>query len=128
MAATTVVVAPDADGDASRPAMGTGAIIHTEKMRAWIVTCSHVAMPYAAVASFRDAAAAQPVWVYFSDGRNVQGRVAWTAQPPLDVAIIAVDIQDPPPAVTVSRSAEEAGKGSSVRFVPNPFRDGWLGV
>ncbi len=50
----------------------------------------------------------------------------WAARPPLDVALIAVDIADPPPAVTVSRSAETVEEGTTVLFVPNPFRRGWL--
>lgn len=125
MAATTVILAPDADGDASRPAIGTGAIVRSEKSRAWIVTCSHVAMPYAAVAAYRSAGQAQPVWVYFSDGRNKQGTVIWTAQPPLDVALIAVDIDTPPAPVEISFTAEALETGAPVLFVPNPLRSGW---
>jgi S1-C subfamily serine protease len=125
MAATTAIVAPDADGDASRPAIGTGAIVRSEAERAWIVTCSHVAMPYAAVASFRSADDALPVWVYFSDGRNREGTVVWTAQPPLDVALVAVDIDHPPAAIEISFTADTLRDGTPVMFVPNPLRSGW---
>jgi S1-C subfamily serine protease len=122
--ATVVILAPDADGDAGPLAIGAGTIVHTRSDRAWIVTCSHVAMPYAAVASWRDAAAAQPVWVYFSDGRHGRGRVEWTAQPPLDVAVVSAAIADPPPPVPVLPRAEVAAD-DEVHFVPNPLRSGW---
>jgi hypothetical protein len=125
MEATAVIIAPDADGDARGVAIGAGAVIRSERGRAWIVSCSHVAMPYAAVASFRNAAEAHPVWVYFSDGRHAQGRVRWTAQPPLDVAVVSVDIADPPPAVETSRDSDAILSGAEVSFVPNPFRSGW---
>ena len=63
LAATVVVLAPDKDGDARGLAMGTGAIIAADPSRAWVVTCSHVAMPYAAVGAPRhakDASARHP--------------------------------------------------------------------
>ncbi len=122
--ATVVILAPGADGNAGAAAIGAGTIVHTQRGRAWIVTCSHVAMPYAAVASWRDAASAQPIWVYFSDGRHGRGRVEWTAQPPLDVAVVSAAIDDPPPPVPVLARAE-VGAGDAVHFVPNPFRGGW---
>ncbi|MCZ6785915.1 MAG: serine protease [Planctomycetota bacterium] len=125
MNATAVIVAPDGDGDARGVAIGAGAVIRSEKRRTWIVSCSHVAMPYAAVASIRNAAEAHPVWVYFSDGRNAQGRVRWTAQPPLDVAVVSVEIDDPPAAVEISRDSDSILRGAAVSFVPNPFRSGW---
>jgi S1-C subfamily serine protease len=122
--ATVVILAPGADGDAGAAVLGAGTIVHTRSDRAWIVTCSHVAMPYAAVAAWRDAASAQPIWVYFSDGRHGRGRVEWTAQPPLDVAVVSAAVDDPPPPVPVLARAE-VGEGDAVHFVPNPFRDGW---
>lgn len=122
--ATVVILAPGADGDARSAVIGAGTIVHTRSDRAWIVTCSHVAMPYAAVASWRDAASAQPIWVYFSDGRHGRGRVEWTAQPPLDVAVVSAAVVDPPPPVPVLPRAEVAAD-DEVHFVPNPFRGGW---
>lgn len=126
MNATAVILAPDAHGDARGVAIGSGAVISSVGDRTWIVTCSHVAMPYAATAAFRDAAAAHPVWVYFSDGRDAEGEVSWVAQPPLDVAIVSVEIADPPPPVPVSPDAGAVGANAPVCFVPNPFRNGWL--
>jgi S1-C subfamily serine protease len=126
MNATTVILAPDANGDARGIAIGSGAVISSVGDRTWIVTCSHVAMPYASTAAFRDAAAAQPVWVYFSDGRDAEGWVTWVAQPPLDVAIVSVRIPDPPTPVPVSPDAGAVGANAPVSFVPNPFRSGWL--
>ncbi len=123
--ATVVVLAPDGDGDARGLAIGTGAIVATEAHRAWIVTCSHVAMPYAAVGAPRRAREAQPVWVQLSDGREARGAVRWTAAPPLDVAVIEVPLADPPAAVTISPDASSLAPGASVMFVPNPYRDGW---
>jgi S1-C subfamily serine protease len=82
-------------------------------------------MPYASVAAFRDPKDAHPVWVYFSDGRHAEGRVVWTAEPPLDVAVVRVDIDDPPNPVPVRASADGAEQGFDVAFVPNPFRSGW---
>jgi len=126
MDATVVVVAPNKNGDARGAVIGAGAVIDSTAGHALIVTCSHVAMPYAAVASHRDASKAFPVWVYLADGRNIQGRVAWTAQPPLDIAVIAVDIADPPAPVDISPNARTIVPGTIVTFVPNPFRSGWM--
>ena len=83
-------------------------------------------MPYASTAAFRNAATAQPVWVYFSDGRHAEGRVSWVAQPPLDVAIVSVRIPAPPTPVPISPDAGAVGASAAVCFVPNPFRNGWL--
>jgi RNA polymerase subunit RPABC4/transcription elongation factor Spt4 len=126
MNATAVILAPDGNGDARGIAIGSGAVISSVGDRTWIVTCSHVAMPYAATAAFRDAAAAHAVWVYFSDGRHAEGRVSWVAQPPLDVAIVSVRIPAPPAPVPVSPDAGAIGANAPVCFVPNPFRNGWL--
>jgi S1-C subfamily serine protease len=123
--ATAVVVAPDEDGDGRGLAMGTGAIIRSDGSRAWIVTCSHVAMPYVSPSAPRDASRAHPVWVYLSDGRNDEGRVVWVARPPLDVAVVTVDLPDPPPAIPVRTTADAVERGDRVFFVPNPLRHGW---
>jgi len=125
MLATTVLVAPDGNGDARGMSLGSGAVIRSDREGAFVVTCSHVAMPYASVAAFRDPKDAHPVWVYFSDGRHAEGRVVWTAEPPLDVAVVRVDIEDPPNPVPVRANADAAEAGFEVSFVPNPFRSGW---
>jgi len=126
VAATVVVLAPGSNGDARELAMGTGAIIHGDAKHAWIVTCSHVAMPYAAVGSWRHAKDAQPVWVQLSDGRQGKGRVSWAAPPPLDIAVIELDIPNPPAPIPIAPNADALNPGSTVQFVPNPYRDGWL--
>lgn len=123
--ATVVVLAPDRDGDARGMAMGTGAIVATDPHRAWIVTCSHVAMPYAAVGAPRHARDAHPVWVQLADGREARGTVRWAAPPPLDVAVVEVPMTDPPEAVTISADASALEPSASVMFVPNPYRAGW---
>ena len=125
MSATTVLVAPDRNGDARGVSLGSGAVIRSDSKSAFVVTCSHVAMPYASVAAFRDPKDAHPVWVYFSDGRHAEGYVVWTAEPPLDVAVVRVDIDNPPNPVPVRASADAAEQGFEVSFVPNPFRSGW---
>jgi S1-C subfamily serine protease len=125
MSATTVLMAPDGTGNARGVSLGSGAVIRSERGAAFVVTCSHVAMPYASVAAFRDPKDAYPVWVYFSDGRHAEGRVVWTAEPPLDVALVRVAIEDPPQPVPVRASADAAEAGFDVSFVPNPFRSGW---
>jgi S1-C subfamily serine protease len=126
MAATVVLLAPDADGSARWPAIGTGSVIQAEEGRAWVLTCSHVAIPYAATAAPRRASDAHPVWVCFADGRGAEGRVRWTGPPPLDVALVAVEIANPPGPIKVSPDAGELTEGSPVLFVPNPMREGWL--
>lgn len=126
IAATTIVLAPGADGDARQLAMGTGAIIHGDASHAWIVTCSHVAMPYAAVGTWRHAKDAQPVWVQLSDGREGKGRVSWAAPPPLDIAVIELPIANPPPPIPIAPNAGQLDPNAAVTFVPNPYRDGWL--
>jgi S1-C subfamily serine protease len=124
--ATTVIIAPDGAGDARGASIGSGAIIRSTRDGVFIVTCSHVAMPYASPSAYRNPTDAHPVWAYFSDGRNAEGRVVWTADPPLDVAVVRVDIDDPPDPVPVEASADAVEPGFAVAFVPNPFRAGWM--
>jgi S1-C subfamily serine protease len=126
VAATVVVLAPGSTGDAREMAMGTGAIVGGDAKRAWIVTCSHVAMPYAAVGSWRHAKDAQPVWIQLSDGREGKAFVRWAAPPPLDIAVIEFVIDNPPTPVQIAPNAGALEKSSAVMFVPNPYRDGWL--
>jgi S1-C subfamily serine protease len=126
VAATVVVLAPGSTGDAREMAMGTGAIVGGDSKHAWIVTCSHVAMPYAAVGSWRHAKDAQPVWVQLSDARQGKAYVRWAAPPPLDIALIEFEIDNPPPPVPIAPNAGALEASSSVMFVPNPYRDGWL--
>lgn len=126
LAATVVVLAPGADGDARELALGTGAIVAVDPARAWVVTCSHVAMPYVSPGAPRHAAKAQPVWIQLSDGRQGRGRVRWAAPPPLDVVLIELPMTDAPAPVTISKDADALQEGAAVTFVPNPYREGWL--
>ncbi|HEU4731457.1 MAG TPA: serine protease [Kofleriaceae bacterium] len=123
--ATVVVLAPGADGDARELAMGTGAVVAADDHRAWIVTCSHVAMPYAAVGAYRRARDAQPVWVQLSDGREGRAVVRWTAPPPLDVVLVELPIAHPPDPVVIAADTSTVQAAASVTFVPNPYRAGW---
>jgi S1-C subfamily serine protease len=123
--ATVVVLAPDGDGDARGLAMGTGAVVARDSTRAWIVTCSHVAMPYSAVGAWRHARDAQPVWVQLSDGRESQAAVRWAAPPPLDVALVELAIANAPEPVAIAHDTSELSVSSAVTFVPNPYRAGW---
>jgi S1-C subfamily serine protease len=123
--ATVVILAPGADGDARSLAMGTGAVVASDDLRAWIVTCSHVAMPYAAVGAWRDARDAQPVWVQLSDGREGRATVRWTAPPPLDVALVELPIAHPPEPVVIAADTSGIQASASLTFVPNPYRAGW---
>jgi len=124
--ATVAIVAPDAAGDTRMPAMGAGAVIANTEGFSWIVTCSHVAMPYAAVSSVRDADKAPDVWVLFADGTQGRGVVRWVGQPPLDVAVVQATHADPPGPVPVARDTERVAANRPTVFVPNPLRDGWL--
>jgi S1-C subfamily serine protease len=119
------VLAPDADGDARGLAMGTGAVIAGDDQRAWIVTCSHVAMPYVAVGAWRNARDAQPVWVALSDGREARGTVRWAAPPPLDVVLIELPVAHSPEPVVIAADTAALASDDKVTFVPNPFRSGW---
>lgn len=123
--ATVVVLAPDADGDARSLAVGTGAIVAADDAHAWIATCSHVALPGAAVGGLRDARTAQPVWIQLSDGREGAARVRWLAPPPLDVALVELAIAHPPAPVAIATSSTALAVSDTVMFVPNPYRDGW---
>ena len=123
--ATVVILAPDADGDARGVVMGTGAVVASDGTRAWIVTCSHVAMPYAAVGTWRHARDAQPVWVQLSDGREGRASVRWTAPPPLDVALVELAIAHPPEPVVIAADTSAIQASASLTFVPNPYRAGW---
>jgi S1-C subfamily serine protease len=126
VAATAVVLAPDGDGDARHLAMGAGAVIARDASRAWIVTCSHVAMPYAAVGARKRAADAHPVWVQLADGRQGRGRVRWTAAPPLDLALVELPIEHAPEPVPIAADTAALQRGAAVIFAANPYRAGWL--
>jgi S1-C subfamily serine protease len=123
--ATVVIVAPDSDGDARFGAIGTGAVVAAYADRALVVTCSHVAMPSIAVAAWHDAASAQPLWIQLADGRESRGRVIWTANPPLDVALVEVHITTPPEPVPILSSTEAVAPDEAVFYVPNPYRRGF---
>jgi S1-C subfamily serine protease len=123
--ATVLIAAPDERGDALGGAVGTGAVLARDARRALVVTCSHVAMPYAAVGARRDPASALPVWVQLADGREASGRVVWTAEPPLDVALVEVLLDALPEPVSLSLDTEGIEAGDDVFFVPNPLRRGF---
>lgn len=123
--ATTVVFASDADGDARNLTMGTGAVVFRDPGMAWIVTCSHVAMPYVAVGTYHDVRTAPAVWVLLADGREGRATVRWVAAPPLDVALVQLPIDDPPRPVEIAADTSGFGPDASVTFVPNPYRSGW---
>jgi S1-C subfamily serine protease len=125
-AATAVVLAPGADGDARSAALGTASVIGVAAGRVYLVTCSHVAMPYAPPATWRDPAKARPVWVELADGRGAQSRVVWTARPPLDVALVETPLDIGPEPVAISGDSDEVASGQEVFFVPNPYRSGWI--
>jgi S1-C subfamily serine protease len=123
--ASVVVLAPDRDGDARAGAIGTGAIVAAEPDRAWIVTCSHVAIPYITTGAPRRPRDARPVWVQLSDGREGPATVVWSAPPPLDVVLLELPIDRPPPPVPIATDASELLAAAPVTFVPNPLRAGW---
>jgi S1-C subfamily serine protease len=125
MDASVVVLAPDADGDARAGAIGTGAVVAAEAHRAWIVTCSHVAIPYVSTGAPRRPRDARPVWVQLADGRGGQAAVVWAAPPPLDVVLLELPIDRPPPPVPIAADASELLAAAPVTFVPNPLRSGW---
>jgi S1-C subfamily serine protease len=123
--ATVVVLASDREGDARNGAVGTGAVIAAGDGHAWIVTCSHVAIPYMSPSAFRHPRDAQPVWIQLSDGREGAATVRWTAPPPLDVVLVDMPIANPPQPVPIAPDAGELSPGAPVTFVPNPYRAGW---
>jgi S1-C subfamily serine protease len=123
--ATVVVFAPDADGDARNLAIGTGAVVFRDPGTAWIVTCSHVAMPYVAVGTYHDVRTAPAVWALLADGREGPATVRWVAAPPLDVALVELRIANPPRPVEIAADTSGFGPDASVTFVPNPYRSGW---
>jgi S1-C subfamily serine protease len=123
--ATVVVLAPDAGGDARNLAMGTGAVVFRDPGTAWIVTCSHVAMPDVAVGTYHDVRTAPAVWVLLADGREGRATVRWVAAPPLDVALVELRIDNPPRPVEIAADTSGFGPDDSVTFVPNPYRAGW---
>jgi len=69
MLATTVLVAPDGDGDARGMSLGSGAVIRSDREAAFVVTCSHVAMPYGAKSA--DARQPDELWHAGYQGRTV---------------------------------------------------------
>jgi S1-C subfamily serine protease len=126
MDATAVVLAPDGDGDMRGVGIGTGAVIGRSAQRTWILTNSHVAIPYLPTGASRDPARAHPVWVYLSDGRSGEGKVRWAGQPPLDVVLVSTELGGAPQQVAIAPDAGGVGVGAEVFFVPNPLRGGWM--
>jgi S1-C subfamily serine protease len=124
--ASVVVLAPDRSGDARHGALGTGAVIATDARHAWIVTCSHVAIPYITTGARRRPREARPVWVQLSDGREGPATVVWAAAPPLDVVLLELAVDHPPAPVPIAADARELQASSPVTFVPNPLRSGWM--
>jgi S1-C subfamily serine protease len=51
--------------------------------------------------------------------------VVWAAPPPLDVVLLELPIDRPPPPVPLATDASELLAAASVTFVPNPLRSGW---
>ena len=123
--AAVVILAPDAEGNALRGAIGAGAVVAAEAHRAWIVTCSHVAIPDVTPDAPRRARDARPVWVQLADGREGPATVKWAAPPPLDVVLIELTIDHPPLPVPIALDASSMIASSPVTFVPNPYRSGW---
>lgn len=123
--ASAIILAPGADGDAREGGLGTGAIVAADAHRAWLVTCSHVAIPYVSTAAPRRPRDAQPVWVQLSDGREGPATVIWAAPPPLDMVLLELPIERPPPPVPIAADASGLAAQSPVTFVPNPLRAGW---
>ena len=126
MDATVFILASGASGDARSASMGVGSVIHSEPGVAWILTCSHVAMPYAGSDGNRLAAHAPPVVVSFADGCEVAARIEWAAQAPLDVALLRAPRSGISPTIAVREAADDLVQGAIVGFVPNPLRAGWL--
>ncbi len=125
VSATVVVLATDGDGDARGGAIGTGAIVATDAHRAWIVTCSHVAIPYVTPGAPRRTRDARPVWIQLSDGREGSATVKWAAPPPLDIVLVELVIDHPPDPVPIASDTTGLSASSPVTFVPNPYRSGW---
>lgn len=125
MRSTVVVFAPDEDGDATQPAIGTASIVRRSDDRAILLTCAHVAVPWSVVGARVDLEKVSPLWLVFADGRAARGSVVWVGEPPLDVALVDVPIADPPPALTVLPSAARLNAGDEVFFVPNPLLHGF---
>ncbi|MBP7868263.1 MAG: trypsin-like peptidase domain-containing protein [Acidobacteria bacterium] len=124
--ATAVILSPDEHGDARDFSLGSGVVVAAVNGRAWIVTCSHVAIPWITAAARRDPRSVPPAWVILSDGRQGPGFVRWAAPPPIDLAAVEFPVQDPPPPVPFSRDTDLLVAGSPVFFIPNPMRSGWL--
>jgi S1-C subfamily serine protease len=124
--ATAAILAPDERGNARIPSLGTGTVVHVRGGLAYIVTCSHVAMPYAAVATVRDPRHAPPVWVELAGGHATPARVVWAAVPPIDVALLEARVDGAPEPVEIAADTAGLDASAEVLFVPNPFRDGWV--
>lgn len=125
-AATVVIFAPESNGDMRSPSFGTGTVVARTSDRAWVLTCSHVALPWLPMGAARRPADAQPLWITFADQRGAVGKVVYVAAPPLDVALVEVAIQRPPAPLPIADGSRRLGLGTGVVFVPNPMRAGWM--
>lgn len=117
---TTVVHALNARTDRYRSAKGAGVIIGRKSGLTWILT-----VPYPEESSWRDLPRADALWVNFSDGRSFPGRLRWSAQQPINLAIIEVETNAPTGQVQFHPIAEAVIPSTEVLVVSNPLYAGW---
>jgi hypothetical protein len=117
--ATTVIRAFHPRTNRYRSAKGAGVIIGTKSGRTWILT-----VPYSDD-SWRDLPGSDSLWVNFSDGHTLPGRVRWAAPPPINLAIILVETDAPIGEVQFHPIAEGVIPSEEVLVVPNPLLAGW---
>ena len=125
--ATAVIMAPDEDGDFRKAAMGTGVVVARSAGKAFIVTCSHVAMQHLPPGAVRKPEDAYPLWVVMANGASGIGTVRWCAPPPIDVVLVELDnLDEVPEPAQISPSTDYLLPGTPVFAVPNPLRNGWM--
>ena len=116
--ATVVVQAHEPLLNRYQSAKREGVIIANEQGRAWILT-----VPF--LDGNGNPLRPSEMWVNFSDGRTLPGRIRWAQGNPLYLAIVSVDTDRSPGQVQFHPAAEAVIPGHPVFVIPNPLH-GWM--
>jgi hypothetical protein len=117
---SAIVYAFNKQANPYRPAVANGVVIANKEGKTWVLT-----VPFAAGEAWRDLPNTDALWVDFADGRSEKGSWLWFVRPPLNLAIIEVELADPPGTVEVHPLAEALIPGNEVFHLSNPLRTEW---
>ncbi len=120
-AAAAVVIVLDEKISRYRPTMRMGVVIASRSDQSYVLTTLYVDKD-----KQRGLPASDPIWVKLSDGRSVMGHLRWTAELPINLALIEVGITDPPGRAEIHPLAVATVPGAEVLSIQNPLHSGWV--